>query len=56
MVERAANAETMFLRKKKLAEITLNSIGDAVINGVNFDGEVTLSQRGSGIYDGLAQR
>jgi diguanylate cyclase (GGDEF)-like protein/PAS domain S-box-containing protein len=39
MVERAANAEALFAQRE-LAEITLNSIGDAVIS-VNFGGEVT---------------
>lgn len=39
MVERAANAEALFAQRE-LAEITLNSIGDAVIC-VNFGGEVT---------------
>jgi diguanylate cyclase (GGDEF)-like protein/PAS domain S-box-containing protein len=39
MVERAADAETLFAQRE-LAEITLNSIGDAVIS-VNFGGEVT---------------
>jgi diguanylate cyclase (GGDEF)-like protein len=39
MVERAANAEALFAQRE-LAEITLNSIGDAVLS-VNFGGEVT---------------
>jgi diguanylate cyclase (GGDEF)-like protein/PAS domain S-box-containing protein len=39
MVERAANAESLFAHRE-LAEITLNSIGDAVIS-VNVAGEVT---------------
>jgi len=39
MIERAANAEALFAQRE-LAEITLNSIGDAVIS-VNFGGEVT---------------
>jgi diguanylate cyclase (GGDEF)-like protein/PAS domain S-box-containing protein len=39
MVERAANAEALFAQRE-LAEITLNSIGDAVIS-VNVGGEVT---------------
>jgi DNA-binding NarL/FixJ family response regulator len=39
MLERAANAEAPFVQRE-LAEITLNSIGDAVIS-VNFGGEVT---------------
>jgi diguanylate cyclase (GGDEF)-like protein/PAS domain S-box-containing protein len=39
MVERAANAEALFAQRE-LAEITLNSIGDAVIR-VNVGGEVT---------------
>ena len=39
MVERAANAEALFTQRE-LAEITLNSIGDAVIS-VNVGGEVT---------------
>jgi diguanylate cyclase (GGDEF)-like protein/PAS domain S-box-containing protein len=39
MVERAANAEVLFAHRE-LAEITLNSIGDAVIS-VNFGGKVT---------------
>src|SRR5665213_4220654 len=39
MVERAANAEALFAQRE-LAEITLNSIGDAVIS-VNVAGDVT---------------
>jgi diguanylate cyclase (GGDEF)-like protein/PAS domain S-box-containing protein len=39
MLERAANAEALFAQRE-LAEITLNSIGDAVIS-VNVVGEVT---------------
>jgi diguanylate cyclase (GGDEF)-like protein/PAS domain S-box-containing protein len=39
MVERAANAAALFA-ERELAEITLNSMGDAVIS-VNFGGEVT---------------
>ncbi len=39
VVERTANAEALFARRE-LAEITLNSIGDAVIS-VNIGGEVT---------------
>ncbi len=39
MVERAANAEALFVQRE-LAEITLNSIGDAVIS-VNVAGQVT---------------
>jgi len=54
MVERAANAEALFTQRE-LAEITLNSIGDAVIS-VNVGGEVTYLNARSGIYDGLACR
>jgi diguanylate cyclase (GGDEF)-like protein/PAS domain S-box-containing protein len=39
MVERAATADAQFAQRE-LAEITLNSLGDAVIS-VNFGGEVT---------------
>jgi diguanylate cyclase (GGDEF)-like protein/PAS domain S-box-containing protein len=39
MVARAASAEALFAQRE-LAEITLNSIGDAVIS-VNFGGEIT---------------
>ena len=39
MVERAANAEALFAQRE-LAEITLNSIGDAVVS-VNIDGAIT---------------
>jgi diguanylate cyclase (GGDEF)-like protein/PAS domain S-box-containing protein len=39
MIERTANAEALFAQRE-LAEVTLNSIGDAVIS-VNVGGEVT---------------